>query len=159
MKKLPKNRFTERMNTIYEELHLDKEKQFLADIVVSNLLDIETEELYSLFDCGYGIDAFYEMIDMLSQSDNFILLLKENNGYQTYEMLNRVLDKSTGIKYDNLDSLFSILTGKRIPEIKSDIDLVHDVDSKIAELKQTDIWYKYLKKATLLDKYKALINK
>lgn len=159
MKKVPKNRFTERLNTIYGELHFDREKQFFADIVVSNLIDIKTEEYYSFFDCGYNIDSFYEMIDMLSQSDDFILLLKEANGYQTYEMLNRVLDRNTGIKYDNLDRLFSILTGKCFPIVKSDIDHVLEIDSKIAKLQQTDIWYKYLDKAKLLDNYMDLIKR
>ena len=158
MKKVPKNRFTERLNNIYEELHLDGEKQFLADIVVSNLIDIRTEEYYSFFDCGYSINSFFEMIDMLSQSDDFVLMLKEANGFQTYEMLARVLDRNTGIKYDNLERLFSILTGKYSPIVRSDIEHVLDIDSKIAKLQQTITWYKYLEKAKLLDNYLALIK-
>ena len=159
MKKVPKNRFTEKLNTIYEELCLDADKRFFADIVVSNLIDIKTEEFYSFFDCGYDIESFYEMMDMLSQSEDFIMLLNEANGYQTYEMLDSVLDSNTGIKYDNLDRLFSILTGKCFPIVKSDIDHVLDIDSKIAKLQQTDIWYKYLDKAKLLDNYMSLIKR
>ena len=158
MKKVPKNRFTERLNTIYEELCLDVDKRFLADIVVSNLIDIKTEEFYSFFDCGYGIEYFYEMMDILSQSEDFIMLLRETNGYQTYERLNKVLDRKAGVKYDNLDRLYLILTGKIDPIVKSDINHVRDIDVQIAKLQQTAIWYKYLDKAKLLDNYLALIK-
>ena len=158
MKKIPKNRFTERLNAIYSDLHLDVEKLFFADIVVNNIIDIKTDEFYSFFGCGYSIASFYEMIDMLSQSEDFIMLLREANGYQTYEMLNQVLDRKTGVKYDNLDRLFSILTGKTFPIVKSDVDHVLYIDTQIAELQQTDFWYKYLDKTKLLDNYMALIN-
>ena len=159
MKKVPKNQFTERLNAIYSDLHLDVEKRFFADIVVSNIIDIKTDEFYSFFDCGYSISSFYEMMDLLSQSDDFIMLLREVNEYQTYEMLNQVLDRKTGVKYDSLYQLFSILTGKTFPIIKSDVDYVLDIDTKIAKLKQTDFWYKYLDKAKLLDNYIALIKR
>lgn len=121
MKKIPKNRFTERLNAIYSDLHLDVEKLFFADIVVNNIIDIKTDEFYSFFGCGYSIASFYEMIDMLSQSEDFIMLLREANGYQTYEMLNQVLDRKTGVKYDNLDRLFSILTGKNMALINNNM--------------------------------------
>lgn len=159
MKKIPKNRFTERLNAIYSDLHLDVEKQFLADIVVSNIIDIKTDEFYSFFDSGYSIKTFNEMMDMLSQSDDFIKLLREAKGYQTYEMLNQVLDIRTGVKYDKLDRLFSILTRKTFPLVKSDVDHVLDIDTQIAKLHQTDFWYKYLDKAKLLENYMALINR
>lgn len=159
MKKIPKNKFTERLTNIYNELHLDSEKQFLADIVVSNFIEIDTDELYPFYDCGYGISAFADMMDMLSQSDDFMNLLSENDSIHIYVMLKQILDKNDGIKYDTLNELFSIIPlSPSDPVLKEDVALALSIDSKIAELSQTESWHNYLSKIGLYKDYKTLIN-
>lgn len=147
------------MTNIYNELHLDSEKQFLADIVVSNFIEFDIEELYPFYDCGYGISSFADMMDMLSQSDDFMNLLSENDGIHIYDMLKQILDKNDGIKYDTLNELFSIIPlSPSDPVLKEDVALALDIDSKIAELAQTESWHNYLSKIGLYKDYKTLIN-
>lgn len=159
MERLPENRFTERLTNIYDELHLDSEKRFLADIVVSNLIELGIEESYSFYDCGYGIESFYDRLDMLSQSDDFMKLLYESKSIHMYEMFKQILDKKTGIKYDILDKLFSIIPlDKSEPILKEDVTLTLGVDEKIEELGQIESWYKYLYKIGLYEDYETLKN-
>lgn len=159
MKRLPQNRYTERLNNIYDELHLDSEKRFLADIVVSNLIELDLYDFYPFYDCGWNINLFYDMMDMLSQSDDFMELLSESDGIHMYEMFKQILDKKTGIKYDTLDKLFSIIPLKQNePILEKDIMLILCIDDQIAKLNQIELWYKYLNKANLYKDYDTLKN-
>ena len=160
MERLPENRFTERLTNIYDELHLDSEKRFLADIVVSNLIELGIEEFYPFYDCGYSIKSFYDRLDMLSQSDNFMDLLSKNAGNHMYDMFMQILDKNTGVKYDILNELFNIIRFEDDEHIeKKDIVLIKEMDAKIAELNQIESWYKYLNKEGLYENYKTIKNK
>ena len=160
MKRLPKNRFTERLNNIYDELHLDSEKRILADSVVSNLIELEFDEFYPFYDRTWDIGVFYDMMDRLSQSDDFMDLLSENDGNHMYDMFMQILDKNTGVKYDILNELFDIIRFEDDEHIeKKDIVLIKGVDAKIAELDQIDSWYKYLNKEGLYENYKNIKNK
>ena len=160
MKRLPKNRFTERLNNIYDELYLDSEKRILADSVVSNLIELEFDEFYPFYDRTWDIGVFYDMMDRLSQSDDFMDLLSENDGNHMYDMFMQILDKNTGVKYDILNELFDIIRFEDDEHIeKKDIVLIKEVDAKIAELDQIDSWYKYLNKEGLYENYKNIKNK
>ena len=82
MKKIPQNEFTERLNAIYDDLHLNNDDRFWADIVTSNFINmVSPEDLENIFVCEYGYDKFFNMMDLLGQSDDFIELLRGNEAF------------------------------------------------------------------------------
>ena len=159
MKKVPQNEFTERLNAIYDDLHLNNDDRFWADIVTSNFINmVSTENIENIFVCEYGYDKFLNMMDLLGQSDDFIKLLYGNGAYSLYQMITWLLSPKDGIKYDMLDDLYSIITGKIDPIIQSDIDLVRSVDKVISENGMKELWYIYLKKLELYSEYINILN-
>lgn len=158
MKKIPNNKYTDRLNAIYEDLNLAIDDRFWADIVVSNFLDMSGDDTENIFVCEYGFSNFYEMMDRLSQSDVFVDLMKENDVLQMFNMLELLLSPQNGIKHDLLGDMYSVITHKTDPIIASDVSLVRDIDVKIEEKGIKEIWYKYLKRIELYSAYKSILN-
>lgn len=159
MKKIPQNEFTERLNAIYDDLHLNNDDRFWADIVMSNFINmVSPEDLENIFVCEYGYDKFFNMMDLLGQSDDFIELLRRNDAFSLYEMITWLLSPKDGIKYDVLDNVHSIITGKIDPIMQRDIDLLCSVDKAIGENGMIELWYNYLKRIELYNEYIDVLN-
>ena len=159
MKKIPQNEFTERLNAIYDDLQLNNDDRFWADIVTSNFINmVSAEDLENIFICEYGYDNFLNMMDLLGQSNDFINLLEGNEAYSLYQMITWLLSPEDGIKYDILDDVHSIITGKIDPIMQSDIDLVRSVDKAISENGMKELWDIYLKKIEFYSEYIEILN-
>lgn len=156
MKKIPKNKYTERLNVIYDELKFNFDERFFADIVFSNFVDV-TEEVESIFDGGYDADDFLDMMDKLSGSDAFIELLREANGIQEFDLLMSILSLKTNLRHDCFNDIYRILYVED-PLMKADVLKLRSFDKEFEDMGKRDVWYNYLKRVNLYDTYIDTLN-
>lgn len=156
MKKIPKNKYTERLNVIYDDLQFDSDKRFLADIVFSNFVDV-TEEVESVFDGGYDASDFLEMMELLSDSDTFMEILKETNSIQEFDLIMSILSLKTNLRHDCFDEIYRIIYIED-PLMKADVLKLRSFDKEFENLGKKTVWYNYLKKVHLYDAYIDTLN-
>ena len=151
MKKIPKGDYTERLEAIYDVLHFDADERFFADIVFSNFVCV-TDEVDSIFDCGHDPHEFHQMMKILSQFDDFMELLKENEGDKTFELLNDILALKTNLRHDFFEDVWRIIYVEN-PLMKSDVDKLQSFDEEIGKIGQKEVWYNYLKLIGIFEDY------
>ena len=156
MKKIPKNKYTERLNVIYDELKFNFDERFFADIVFSNFVDV-TEEVESIFDGGYDADDFLDMMDKLSGSDAFIELLREANGIQEFDLLMSILSLKTNLRHDCFNDIYRILYVED-PLMKADVLKLRSFDKEFEDMGKRDVWYNYLKRVNHYNAYIDTLN-
>lgn len=156
MKKIPKGDYTERLEAIYDVLHFDADKRFFADIVFSNFVCV-TDEVDSIFDCGHDPHEFHQMMKILSQFDDFMELLKENEGDKTFELLNDILALKTNLRHDFFEDVWRIIYVED-PLMKSDVDKLQSFDEEIGKIGQKEVWYNYLKLIGIFEDYLNTLN-
>ena len=156
MKKIPKGDYTERLEAIYDVLHFDADERFFADIVFSNFVCV-TDEVDSIFDCGHDPHEFHQMMKILSQFDDFMELLKENEGDKTFELLNDILALKTNLRHDFFEDVWRIIYVED-PLMKSDVDKLQSFDEEIGKIGQKEVWYNYLKMIGIFEDYLNTLN-
>jgi hypothetical protein len=156
MKKIPKGDYTERLEAIYDVLHFDADERFFADIVFSNFVCV-TDEVDSIFDCGHDPHEFHQMMKILSQFDDFMELLKENEGDKTFELLNDILALKTNLRHDFFEDVWRIIYVED-PLMKSDVDKLQSFDEEISKIGQKEVWYNYLKLIGIFEDYLNTLN-
>ena len=156
MKKIPKGDYTERLKAIYDVLHFDADERFFADIVFSNFVCV-TDEVDSIFDCGHDPHEFHQMMKILSQFDDFMELLKENEGDKTFELLNDILALKTNLRHDFFEDVWRIIYVED-PLMKSDVDKLQSFDEEIGKIGQKEVWYNYLKLIGIFEDYLNTLN-
>jgi len=156
MKKIPKNKYTERLNAIYNELQLDFDKRFLADIVFSNFVDV-TEDVESVFDGGYDAGDFLDMMEILSGSDAFMEILRETNGIQEFNLLMSILSLKTNLRHDCFNDIYRILYVEK-PLMKADVLKLRSFDKEFEDIGRKDVWYNYLKRIGVFKDYIKTLN-
>ena len=156
MKKIPKGDYTERLEAIYDVLHFDADERFFADIVFSNFVCV-TDEVDSIFDCGHDPHEFHQMMKILSQFDDFMELLKENEGDKTFELLNDILALKTNLQHDFFEDVWRIIYVED-PLMKSDVDKLQSFDEEIGKIGQKEVWYNYLKLIGIFEDYLNTLN-
>lgn len=156
MKKIPKGDYTERLEAIYDVLHFDADERFFADIVFSNFVCV-TDEVDSIFDCGHDPHEFHQMMKILSQFDDFMELLKENEGDKTFELLNDILALKTNLRHDFFEEVWRIIYVED-PLMKSDVDKLQSFDEEIGKIGQKEVWYNYLKLIGIFEDYLNTLN-
>lgn len=156
MKKIPKGDYTERLEAIYDVLHFDADERFFADIVFSNFVCV-TDEVNSIFDCGHDPHEFHQMMKILSQFDDFMELLKENEGDKTFELLNDILALKTNLRHDFFEDVWRIIYVED-PLMKSDVDKLQSFDEEIGKIGQKEVWYNYLKLIGIFEDYLNTLN-
>jgi hypothetical protein len=156
MKKIPKGDYTERLEAIYDVLHFDADERFFADIVFSNFVCV-TDEVDSIFDCGHDPHEFHQMMKILSQFDDFMELLKENEGDKTFELLNDILALKTNLRHDFFEDVWRIIYVED-PLMKSDVDKLQSFDEEIGKIGQKEVWYNYLKLIGIFEDYLNTLN-
>ena len=156
MKKIPKNKYTERLNVIYDELKFNSDERFFADIVFSNFVDV-TEEVESIFDGGYDAGDFLDMMDKLSDSDAFIALLREANGIQEFDLLMSILSLKTNLRHDCFNDIYRILYVED-PLMKADVLKLRSFDKEFEDMGRKDVWYNYLKRVNHYNAYIDTLN-
>ena len=156
MKKIPKGDYTERLEAIYDVLHFDADERFFADIVFSNFVCV-TDEVDSIFDCGHDPHEFHQMMKILSQFDDFMELLKENEGDKTFELLNDILALKTNLRHDFFEDVWRIIYVEN-PLMKSDVDKLQSFDEEIGKIGQKEVWYNYLKLIGIFEDYLNTLN-
>ena len=156
MKKIPKGDYTERLEAIYDVLHFDADERFFADIVFSNFVCV-TDEVDSIFDCGHDPHEFHQMMKILSQFDDFMELLKENEGDKTFELLNDILALKTNLRHDFFEDVWRIIYVE-YPLMKSDVDKLQSFDEEIGKIGQKEVWYNYLKLIGIFEDYLNTLN-
>ncbi len=156
MKKIPKGDYTERLEAIYDVLHFDADERFFADIVFSNFVCV-TDEVDSIFDCGHDPHEFHQMMKILSQFDDFMELLKENEGDKTFELLNDILALKTNLRHDFFEDVWRIIYVED-PLMKGDVDKLQSFDEEIGKIGQKEVWYNYLKLIGIFEDYLNTLN-
>ena len=156
MKKIPKNKYTERLNVIYDELQLDSDKRFFADIVFSNFVDV-TEDVESFFCGGYDASEFLDMMEILSDSDAFMELLRETNGIQEFDLLLSILSLKTNLHHDCFNDIYRILYVED-PQMKADVLKLRSFDKEFEDMGRKDVWYNYLKRIGVYNDYIKTLN-
>ena len=156
MKKIPKGDYTERLEAIYDVLHFDADERFFADIVFSNFVCV-TDEVDSIFDCGHDPHEFHQMMKILSQFDDFMELLKENEGDKTFGLLNDILALKTNLRHDFFEDVWRIVYVED-PLMKSDVDKLQSFDEEIGKIGQKEVWYNYLKLIGIFEDYLNTLN-
>lgn len=156
MRKIPKGDYTERLEAIYDVLHFDADERFFADIVFSNFVCV-TDEVDSIFDCGHDPHEFHQMMKILSQFDDFMELLKENEGDKTFELLNDILALKTNLRHDFFEDVWRIIYVED-PLMKSDVDKLQSFDEEIGKIGQKEVWYNYLKLIGIFEDYLNTLN-
>ena len=150
MKKIPKNKYTERLEAIYDELRLNADERFFADIVFSNFVYV-TEDVDSIFDCGHEPYEFHQMMNKLSQFEDFMDMLTENKGEHTFALLDEILALKTNLRHDFFEDVRRIIYLEN-PLLKSDVDKLRDI------IGQKEIWYNYLKRIGMYEDYINTLN-
>lgn len=156
MKKIPKGDYTERLEAIYDVLQFNADERFFANIVFSNFVFV-TEEVDSIFDCGHEPHEFHQMMKILSQFDDFMGLLKENEGDKTFELLNDILSLKTNLRHDFFEDVWRIIYIEE-PLMKSDVVKLRSFDEEFAKRGQKEVWYNYLKMIGIFDDYLNTLN-
>lgn len=157
MKKVPQNKYTERLEAIYDKLHFNADERFFANIVFSNFVDV-SEEIDSIFNCEHEPEEFYQMMGKLSQFDDFMDILKEGKGNQVFDLFNDILSLKTNLHHDVFDNIHRIIYVEN-PLIKRDVDNLRIYDNEFDILGKKDIWYNYLKKIGMYDDYINTLNR
>lgn len=156
MKKIPKNKYTEKLNVIYDDLQLNSEERFLADTVFSNFVEV-TEEIESIFDGGYDVRDFLDMMERLSDSDSFMELLRESNGVQEFDLLMSILSLKTSLRQDCFSDIYRIIYVED-PLMRTDVLKLRSFDNVFEEMGKRKTWYNYLKRVNILDAYLDVLN-
>lgn len=156
MKRIPQNKYTERLNAIYDDLRFNSDERFFADIVFSNFVDV-TEEVESIFDGGYDTSDFLDMMDKLSDSDAFMELLKETYGIQEFYLLMSILSLKTNLHHDCFNDIYRILYVEN-PLMKADVLRLRSFDKEFEDMDRKDVWYNYLKRVNLYNTYIETLN-
>ena len=156
MKKIPKGDYTERLEAIYDVLQFNADERFFANIVFSNFVCV-TDEVDSIFDCGHDPHEFHQMMKILSQFDDFMELLKENEGDKTFELLNDILALKTNLRHDFFEDVWRIIYVED-PLMKSDVDKLQSFDEEIGKIGQKEVWYNYLKLIGIFEDYLNTLN-
>lgn len=157
-KTLATSEFINRIKDVYEELHIDVEKRELANIVVSNLFSIE-DEFEASFVNPYGITEFWNMMDMLSQSDTFMKLLDDtSDARNTFDMLYKLFAVDCEIKHDQFVDFYNMLIDNLKKPSLELIELTKEIERYIAQQNMSTMWTKYLDKIGLLVKYNLILR-
>jgi len=156
MKKIPQTQYTARLNAIYEELHFNADDCFFADIVFSNLVDV-TDEVESVFHNGFEPHDFYEMMNRLSDSEDFVQLLKDTKADQVYNMLYDILALNTNFRYDFFRDIPRILYEEN-PLMIRDVEELRNIDNEFENMGIKSTWYNYLKRIGMHNQYMRIKN-
>lgn len=156
MKKNPNGSHTERLEAIYDELQFNADERFFANIVYSNFVCV-TEDVVSIFDCGHTPDQFHQMMQILSQFDDFMDLLKENKGDKIFELLNDILSLKTNLKHDFFEVVWRVIYVED-PLMKCDVAKLRSIDEEFDNMKKKDVWYNYLEMIGMLNDYMNTLN-
>ena len=100
---------------------------------------------------------FHQMMKILSQFDDFMELLKENEGDKTFELLNDILALKTNLRHDFFEDVWRIIYVED-PLMKSDVDKLQSFDEEIGKIGQKEVWYNYLKLIGIFEDYLNTLN-